>query len=90
MKAGSVGATDLWTQLLRAPTLAGLACYVGSALCYLVALQGLPVSVAFPSVAVSYVAISLLAALLWSEPLGASQVAGIGLICAGVVLLHRG
>lgn len=89
LKAGSVGATDLWTQVLRTPTALGLACYVASALAYLVALQGIPVSVAFPSVAVSYVAIALLGALLWNEPMGWSQAAGIGLICVGVALLYR-
>lgn len=90
LKAGAVGATALWDQLLRWPTVAGLACYMGSALCYLVALQGIPVSVAFPSVAVGYVAIAVLGPLLWSEPFGATQMAGIALICAGVLLLHRG
>jgi small multidrug resistance pump len=90
LKAGAVNATELSTQLMRLPTIAGLACYFASALCYLVALQGIPVSIAFPSVAVSYVAISVLGAVLWSEPFGVSQAAGLVLICAGVVLLHRG
>lgn len=90
LKWGAVGASDLWTQLLRVPTMLGLACYVGSALAYLVALQGIPVSVAFPSVAVSYVAIAVLGALLWAEPVGWSQAAGIAMICAGVALLYRG
>lgn len=90
LKAGAVGATDLWTQLLRPATIAGLGCYGVSALGYLVALQTIPVSVAFPSVAASYVAVALLGALLWSEPLHARQLAAIGLIVVGVALLHRG
>lgn len=90
LKSGAVGATDLWGQLMRVPTMLGLAFYVGSALAYLVALQGIPVSIAFPSVAVSYVAIAVLGAVLWAEPIGWSQAAGIALICAGVALLYRG
>lgn len=90
LKAGSVDATSLSAQLSRPATLAGLACYAGSAIAYLVALQRIPVSVAFPSVSVSYVAIAALGALLWGEPLGWTKLAGVLLICAGVSLLYRG
>jgi small multidrug resistance pump len=89
LKAGSVGATDLWAQLLRLPTLLGLACYGASAIAYLVALQQIPVSIAFPSVAISYAVIAVLGAVLWAEPVGWPQAMGIALICAGVVLLYR-
>ncbi|HYF60595.1 MAG TPA: EamA family transporter [Burkholderiaceae bacterium] len=90
LKTGSVGAESLWTQLSRPSTLLGLACYGGSAIAYLVALQRIPVSTAFPSVALSYVVIAVLGALLWAEPLGWSKAGGIALICAGVALLYRG
>lgn len=36
------------------------------------------------------VAVALLGALLWSEPLDARQIGALGLIVAGVALLHRG
>jgi small multidrug resistance pump len=89
-KAGSVDARDLWTQLSRPATLVGLGFYAASAIAYLVALQRIPVSVAFPSVSVSYVAIALLGALLWGEPLGWTKLAALVLICGGVTLLYRG
>jgi multidrug transporter EmrE-like cation transporter len=54
-----------------------------------IALRKIPVSLAFPSVSISYAVIALLGYLLWSEPVGWSQVAGIALICTGVVLLYR-
>ncbi len=90
LKAGSVGATDIWTQLLRPASLFGLASYGLSAIAYMVALQTIPVSIAFPSVASSYAIIAVLGAVLWSEPIGWAQAAGIALICLGVVLLYRG
>ena len=34
--------------------------------------------------------IAVLGYLLWSEPMGWPQVAGIALICTGVMLLYRG
>jgi ABC-2 type transport system permease protein len=57
---------------------------------YMVALQAIPVSIAFPSVASSYAIIAVLGAVLWAEPIGWPQAAGIALICLGVVLLYRG
>jgi small multidrug resistance pump len=90
LKAGSVGATDTLSQLVRWPTLLGLAFYAASAVLYLVALRKIPVSVAFPSVAVSYAIIAALGWLVWNEPMGWPQVAGLVLICAGVVLLYQG
>jgi len=48
----------------------------------------LPLSVAFPSVALSYVAVAFASHLLWHEPLGWPRVSGIVLIVAGVVLLN--
>jgi small multidrug resistance pump len=51
-------------------------------------LRKLPLSVAFPSVALSYVAVAFASHLLWHEPLGWPRVSGIALIVAGVVLLN--
>jgi small multidrug resistance pump len=90
LKAGSVGATDTLSQLARWPTLLGLAFYAASAMLYLIALRKIPVSIAFPSVAASYAIIAALGWLVWHEPMGWPQVAGIALICAGVVLLYQG
>ena len=89
LKAGSVGAENTIDQFMRLPTLVGLGFYAISAVLYVIALRRIPVSLAFPSVSVSYAVIALLGYLLWSEPLGWAQVAGIALICTGVVLLYR-
>ncbi|HZH08102.1 MAG TPA: EamA family transporter [Lautropia sp.] len=89
LKAGSVGAQSTIAQFMRVPTVIGLGFYAFSAVFYVIALQRIPVSLAFPSVSISYAVIALLGYLLWSEPVGWSQVAGIVLICTGVVLLYR-
>jgi small multidrug resistance pump len=89
LKAGSVGAESTVAQFLRVPTLVGLGFYGISAILYVIALRRIPVSLAFPSVSVSYAVIALLGYLLWSEPVGWPQVAGIALICTGVILLYR-
>jgi len=89
LKAGSVGAENTIDQFMRLPTLVGLGFYAISAVLYVIALRRIPVSLAFPSVSISYAVIALLGYLLWSEPLGWAQVAGIALICTGVVLLYR-
>lgn len=90
LKTGSVGAQDTLSQLMRPATILGLAFYGASAMFYLVALRRIPVSIAMPSVAVSYVIIATLGWLIWSEPIGTYQIAGIVLICAGVLLLYQG
>jgi len=90
LKAGSVGAESTVAQFQRLPTLVGLGFYGISAVLYVIALRRIPVSLAFPSVSISYAVIAVLGYLLWSEPLGWPQAAGIAMICTGVLLLYRG
>lgn len=89
LKAGSVGVESTAAQFLRAPTLVGLGFYAVSAVLYVIALRRIPVSLAFPSVSISYAVIALLGYLIWAEPIGWQQVAGIALICTGVILLYQ-
>jgi small multidrug resistance pump len=77
-------------QLLKPQTAIGLALYVCSALFYIIALRKIPVSLAFPSVSLSYVLVAILGYYLWNEPIGVSQIVGIVLICSGVLLLYAG
>ena len=89
LKSGAVGSQSVAAQFLNPLTIVGFAIYVFAALCYIVALKRIPVSVAFPSVAVSYAIVAILAHLLWNEPFGWPQLAGLVLIGAGVVLIHQ-
>jgi len=86
LKSGA-GAADFWTQMLDWHTLLGLFLYGGAALLYIVALRKIPMSVALPSTAVSYVAAILIGHFLFGESIGVLHLSAIALICGGVVLL---
>jgi small multidrug resistance pump len=77
----------LLDQIFRWPTLLGLSCYGGSAILYILALRQIPMSVALPATAASYVVIALIGFLVFSEPMPPQKIAAIGLIAAGVLLL---
>lgn len=74
-------------QLFRPHTIIGLACYGGAALLYMIALRRIPMSVALPCTAASYVAVMLIGWLFFNEPIGVQKLAAMGLICGGVVML---
>jgi multidrug transporter EmrE-like cation transporter len=88
LKAGA-DAPDLFSQLLRPSTLAGLAFYGAAAFLYIIALRKIPMSVAFPSVSLSYAIVAVLGHFLFGEPFGIKQIGGIVLITGGVVLINQ-
>lgn len=88
LKSGASGET-LLQQFLAPQSIIGLALYFAAALCYMYALRKIPVSVAFPSVSLSYVLVALLGFWLYGEPITVSKLAGIALVCAGVFLITR-
>ena len=81
---------DFVSQILRPSTLCGLALYASAAFLYLIALRKIPVSVAFPSVSLSYAIVAVLGLFLFGEPFGIKQIGGIALIMGGVVLINQG
>jgi small multidrug resistance pump len=82
--AASAGFID---QLFRWQTIIGLGCYGGAALLYIVALRKIPMSIALPCTAASYVVIALIGWSVFGEALGVQKMLAIGLISLGVVLL---
>lgn len=86
LKQGA-SAPDLLSQLLRPTTIIGLGFYAAAAFLYIIALRKIPVSVAFPSVSVSYAIVAVIGHVLWNEPFGLNQIGGIALIFAGVFVL---
>src|SRR5258708_24307073 len=68
LKAGA-DAPDFVSQLLRPSTLCGLALYGSAAFLYIVALRKIPVSVAFPSVSLSYAIVAVPRPLFFGQPL---------------------
>jgi small multidrug resistance pump len=89
LKSAANESATVMAQFLDPLTVLGLAIYVFAALCYILALKEIPVSIAFPSVAASYAVVAVLAHVLWNEPLGWPQMAGIALIGSGVLLIHQ-
>ena len=89
LKSAAEGSATITAQFLNPLTIIGLAVYILAALCYILALKRIPVSIAFPSVAASYAVVAVLGHLLWNEPLGWPQLVGIALIGSGVLLIHQ-
>lgn len=88
LKAGA-DAPSFVAQLFRPSTIAGLALYASAAFLYIVALRKIPVSVAFPSVSLSYAIVAVLGHFLFNEPFGLKQIGGIALIMGGVLLINQ-
>lgn len=87
LKAGAVAEGHFLAQLFRPTTMIGLVTYGGAALLYIVALRRIPMSIALPCTAASYVAVAVIGHLMFGESLGTQKLAAIGLICGGVLLL---
>ena len=87
LKAGADSETIV-QQLLRPQTIVGLMLYGMAAFLYIIALRKIPVSVAFPSVSLSYAIVAVIGYLLFNEPFGLLKIAG--LIVAGVWLINQG
>ena len=88
LKEGTERGQGFLAQFFDPFIIAGLATYALAAVFYILAIKRLPVSIAFPSVALSYVIVAIAAHFLWQEPLGIAQFAGIALIAGGILLLH--
>src|ERR1041385_1873438 len=88
LKAGA-DAPSLVAQVLRPSTMAGVALHGSGAFLYIFALRKIPVSVAFPSVSLSYAIVAVLGHFLFGEPFGVKQIGGIVLIMGGVVLINQ-
>jgi drug/metabolite transporter (DMT)-like permease len=90
LKAGAARSSgSIIAQLLTPLSICGLGLYFFAALAYMYALRKIPVSVAFPAVALSYPIVALLAYWTAGEQLGLNRMIGIGLVVAGVALINR-
>ncbi len=89
LKAGAeaMEGASFFTQIFRWQTMLGLSFYGAGALLYIVALRRIPMSVALPSTAASYVVIAAIGWYFFGETIGVQRMAAIALIAVGVVLL---
>lgn len=67
--------------------LGGFACFFVSALMWIVAIKNVPLSVAYPMVALSYIIIFTGSALLYGESITWKHGAGAALIIGGILLI---
>lgn len=89
LKTGAERSRDVVAQFLDPFTIVGFGIYALAAIFYIVAIKKIPISIAFPSVSLSYVLVALAGHLLWNEPFGPAQLGGIALIAGGILLLHQ-
>jgi small multidrug resistance pump len=89
LKTGSERTSDVAGQLLDPFTILGLAAYGVGAFFYIAAIKKIPITLAFPSVSLSYALVAVIAHYTWGEPLGLPQIAGIALIAGGILVLHQ-
>ncbi len=88
LKGGAAaGAQGFVAQLLDWHTMLGLFLYGSSAMFYIVALRRIPMSVALPCTASTYVVLALIEYSYFGVSLGIARLTAIGLISAGVALL---
>jgi small multidrug resistance pump len=87
LKAGAIGEGNFLVQLFRPTTIIGLIAYGGAAFLYIIALRKIPMSVALPCTAASYVAVAVIGHFMFGESLSAQKMAAIALICGGVLML---
>lgn len=78
---------DLLAWITNVPLLAGFAAYFASALLYIITLRTIPLSVAFPTLALGYVLVVGVSVVFLHEPLSMTKGFAVCLICIGVGLL---
>jgi multidrug transporter EmrE-like cation transporter len=79
----------LWTFVRNVYLWGGLSFYAVSILLWLAVLSSNQVSVAYPMLSIGYVIAALFSFLLLGEAIPPMRLAGIALICAGVVCVSR-
>jgi len=82
------GATEALRSIVtNAMVFGGFASYGLSSLVYIIAISKLPLSYAYPMVAISYVIVAVLSWMLLNEQVPPLRIAGLAVIIVGVVML---
>ena len=83
-------APSIFLILMKSPPFwGGMVCYGLSVCVWIAALTKAPVSTAYPMLSLGYVVVAFAAVLWLGESLSPAKIAGIALICIGVVLVSR-
>src|ERR1700737_943415 len=89
LKLGADGTKTIALQFLHPATILGFGILVPPAVLYMSAIKKIPISLAYPSVSIGYVIVGIIAHVMWNEPFGLQQIAGIVLISGGLLVLHQ-
>jgi multidrug transporter EmrE-like cation transporter len=90
LKAGAMtrqASTELLAQFLDPRTVAGLTLYVAAAFLYIIALRRIPLSVALPCTAASYIGAIFIGHFLYNETITLIHLTAVAFIGCGVILL---
>lgn len=82
--------TGVVRAVLEPWVFAGLSCYVISILPWMYVLSKVEVSYAYPFVSIGYVVVVAGAYFFFREPISFMKLAGVLLICAGVIFVAKG
>lgn len=82
-------AADPWRVLFNGWFLVGLVLYAVSVVNWLVVLDRLAFSVAYPLMSIGYILTLALGVMLFKEPLSLTRVLGVVVIIGGVILITR-
>ncbi|MDB5082863.1 MAG: protein of unknown function transrane [Chloroflexi bacterium] len=77
----------IWAIATDPFVIVGMAIYTVSVLYWLIGLSRVPLSYAYPFISLSYVTILAASYFLLGEQLGLLRIAGVGVICVGVILV---
>lgn len=92
-KIGYIGTHSDFFSILQSaintPIFLGLFCYAASVTVWIIALSRVPVSTAYPMLSLGYIVVSLLAYLLFNEPISFHKFIAITVIIFGVYLLGK-
>jgi drug/metabolite transporter (DMT)-like permease len=80
---------NIATLLLKPWVISAFAAAFGASLCWMAAISKLPLSRAYPFMAVNFFLVALLASWLFREHLDAYKIAGTAIIMVGVLVLSR-
>jgi small multidrug resistance pump len=90
LKAGAItgqASVGLLAQFLDPRTVGGLALYVFASFLYIIALRRIPLSVALPCTAASYIGAIFIGHFLYNETISLMHLTAVAFIGCGVVLL---
>ncbi|MGN2254225.1 EamA family transporter [Frateuria sp. GZRe12] len=77
-------------MLLRPWVLSGLAAAFLASACWIAAVSRLPLSKAYPFMALNFVLVAVLAVPFFGEPLSIPKLTGLGLVVAGLIVISHG